>query len=274
VNCICVQQRAAFRPRSSADCCQPGTLLMHAWVAAIRHSARRYAILLAFVCAATSYGQTSSLAGSAGLTVDDAAPALAFGRYLASLQQRNPFTESGPICIEIEASIPSLAKRGNLLAVRETGTSELGEYSIKKFEGDSLVKQQVIARYLEAEKQAERIPYSSVAVTPKNYKFHYGGSLAVDETPMYVFQIIPRKKREGLIRGEIWIDSATGFAVHEAGRLVKRPSVFIRRTDVTRDTNLVDGVPSGRVTHLTLRTRLVGLVRLTVTERPITVDAR
>jgi hypothetical protein len=145
---------------------------------------------------------------------------------------------------------------------------------VKKLDGDSLVKQQVIARYLAAEKQAERIPYSAVAITPTNYKFHYTGFFVNEKIPVYVFKITPRKKREGLIRGEIWIDSATGVAVHQAGRFVKRPSVFIRRIDVSRDTNIADGLPTSRVTRLTLRTRLVGLVRLTVTERPIAANAR
>jgi hypothetical protein len=237
------------------------------------------AVLLAVLFAAKSNGQTSLLVGpsqleKAGLVAEDAAPALAFGRYLASLQERNPFAESGPICLEVEASIPGFAKRGNLLAIRQTGTSELAEYTVKKLDGDSLVKQQVIARYLAAEKQAERIPYSAVAITPTNYKFHYAGSFVNDKIPVYIFKITPRKKREGLLRGEIWIDSTTGFAVHQAGRFVKRPSVFIRRIDVTRDTNITDGVPTSRITHLTLQTRLVGLVQLTVTERPIAANAR
>jgi hypothetical protein len=118
--------------------------------------------------------------------VEDAAPALAFGRYLESLQERNPFAELGPICLEVEASIPGLAKRGNLLAIRQTGTSELAEYTVKKLDGGSLVKQQVIARYLAAEKQAERIPYSAVTITPTNYKFHYAGSFVNDEISVYI----------------------------------------------------------------------------------------
>ena len=33
-------------------------------------------------------------------------PALAFARYVASLNQRSPFTESGPIRLDIDASLP------------------------------------------------------------------------------------------------------------------------------------------------------------------------
>jgi hypothetical protein len=131
------------------------------------------------------------------------------------------------------------------------------------------VKQQVIARYLAAEEEAEELPYSSVAVTPANYKFRYAGSLETSGTPVYIFQIAPKKKRVGLIRGQIWIDSATGVPVHQSGRFVKRPSVFLRQIDVTRDTNLRDGLPYTRVTHVAIDTHLVGHAELTITERPL-----
>jgi hypothetical protein len=166
-----------------------------------------------------------------------------------------------------------------MLAVRQTGASERSEYSAISFDGDSTVKRQVIARYLDAEKQAEALPYSTVAVTPANYKFRYLGSVEYSSvenssvankgTTVCIFQIVPKKKRAGLIRGQIWIDSGTGIAVHQAGRFVKRPSVFIRKIQVTRDTNLREGLPYARVTHVAIETRLVGSAELTITERPL-----
>ena len=231
--------------------------------------------LLALLFAATGYGQQVSLAeqsqqlSAARLVAGESAPALAFGRYLASLQERNPFTESGPVDVEIEASLPGLAKKGSMLAVRQTGASERSEYSFIRLDGDSTVKKQVIARYLAAQEQAEALPYSSVAVTPTNYKFRYVGSLETNGSTVYVFQIAPKKKRAGLIRGQIWIDSETGVAVHQAGRFVKRPSVFIRRIEVARDTNLRDGLPFSRITHVAIDTRLVGRAELTITEGPL-----
>jgi len=242
--------------------------------------AGRLFVLLALVFAATGYGQESSLVeqapqlSAARRILDESNPDLAFGRYLASIQERNPFTESGPIGVEIEASLPGLAKQGSMLAVRQTGASERSEYRVIILDGDSMVKHQVIARYLAAEEQAEGLPYSSVAVTPANYKFSYVGSLGTNGTAVYIFQIAPKKKRDGLIRGQIWIDSATGLAVHQAGRFVKRPSVFIRRIEVTRDTNLRDGLPYTRVTHVAIDTRLVGRAELTITEGPVQTTDR
>jgi hypothetical protein len=160
-----------------------------------------------------------------------------------------------------------------MVAVRQTGASERSEYSAIQFSGDSTVKQHVIARYLAAEEQAEGLPYSAVAITPANYKFRYAGSVETNGTALYVFQIAPKKKRAGLIRGQIWIDSVTGVAVHQAGRFVKQPSIFIRRIEVTRETNLRDGLPYTRVTHVAIDTRLIGRAELTITERPYPAES-
>jgi hypothetical protein len=196
-------------------------------------------------------------------------PALAFGKYLASLQERNLFTEPGPVGMEIEASLPGLAKEGRMVAIRHTGASERSEYQVVRFDGDATVKQRVIARYLAAQEQAEALPYSTVAATPANYKFRYLGSMANNGSTDCIFQIVSKKNRAGLIRGQIWIDSATGVAVHQAGRFVKRPSVFIRKIEVSRDTSLRERLPYIRVTHVTIETRLVGRAELTISERPL-----
>jgi hypothetical protein len=233
----------------------------------------RSLVLLALLFSGIGFGQESSLiAQGPQLSVSRPAvdgPALVFGRYLASIQKPDPFTGPGSIGVEIDASLPGVAQQGKMQAVREIGSSERSEYRVVRLEGDSTVRQQVIARYLDAEEQAEALPHATVAVTPANYKFRYVGSVRSNEAVAYIFDISPRKKRTGLIEGQIWIDSATGIAVRQAGRFVKRPSVFIRRIVVTRETNLRDGIPSIRVTHLAVETRLVGRAELTITERPL-----
>lgn len=202
--------------------------------------------------------------------VSIAPPALAFARYVASLDQRNPFTESGPIRVDIDASLPGLRKQASISAIRDTALSERSQYKVLELKGDPMVERDVIARYLSAQTQAEALPLSSTVITPANYKFRYTGSTQVLGAQLYVFQITPRKKRIGLIQGEIWIDPITGIAVHEAGHLVKRPSVFLRRIEITRDTTLCNGLPDIRVTHATIRTPLRAFrAELTITERPL-----
>jgi hypothetical protein len=139
------------------------------------------------------------------------------------------------------------------------------EYQVLEFEGDRTVRQQVIARYLTADAQAQTLPSASVALSPANYKFHFVGPIGAGPALTYVFQITPRKKRVGLMQGELWIDTETGVGVRQAGRLIKQPSVFLRRTEVTQDTYTRDGRPYLRITRIAVETRLIGRVELTIT---------
>jgi hypothetical protein len=198
------------------------------------------------------------------MSIDPPAASLALERYLAGAANNAPWSEPNTVLLEIDASLPGLAERGNLRAIRHWPERQTPDYQVIGIEGDTMVKQQVIARYLNAEKEAAAKPASSVAVTLANYKFRYLASSG--GTPLYAFQITPRHKRIGLIKGELWIDGATGVAVHEAGYLVKRPSIFIRRLKITRDVSLSDGVPYLRTTHLDIDVRFAGRAELTIVE--------
>lgn len=193
------------------------------------------------------------------------APAgMAFARYISGLPAALPW---GLETIEIEASLPKLEKHGRLRAIRRLLAGK-PEFQVIEMIGDRTVRQQVIARYLSAEVRAADLPSASVAITPANYKFRYQGRIENGSLKAFMFHITPRRKREGLIQGELWIDADTGVAVRQSGYLVKSPSVFVKRIDVTRETFLRDGMAEMRVTHLTVETRLVGRGELTIHERP------
>jgi hypothetical protein len=202
----------------------------------------------------------------AAMSVGPPAASLALERYLAGAANNAPWSEPNTVLLEIDASLPRLAERGNLRAIRRWPERQTPEYQVIHIEGAATVKQRVIAAYLTAEKEAAAMPPSSVAVTLANYKFRYLASSA--GTPLYAFRITPRHKRTGLIKGELWIDGSTGVAVHEAGYLVKKPSIFIRRLKITRDISLSDGVPYLRTTHLDIDVRFAGRAQLTVVESP------
>jgi hypothetical protein len=135
--------------------------------------------------------------------------------------------------------------------------------------GDRTVKEQVIARYLKAEQRAAEMPADSVALTPANYKFFYKGMTVDANRPTYVFQITPRKKREGLIKGELRLDGDSAAPLRYSGHLMKRPSVFIKKVELTRENALRDGMVESRRTHVTVETRLMGRLELVLEERPL-----
>jgi hypothetical protein len=82
--------------------------------------------------------------------VSIAPPALAFARYVASLNHRSPFTESGPIRVDIDASLPVLGEQASMSAIRDTARSERSQYKVLQLKGDQTVRREVIARYLSA----------------------------------------------------------------------------------------------------------------------------
>jgi len=209
----------------------------------------------------------ASMAQTADAPIVDstAGASLAFARYLAGLEQSSPWSLE---TVEIDAALPKLAKHGRLRAIRRLLPFGKPEYQVLEFAGDQTVKQQVIVRYLNAEVRAAALPSASVAITPVNYKFRYKGTVNTDSGVAYDFLITPRKKREGLIKGELWLDGETGAAVRQSGYLVKKPSIFLRRINVTRETTLHGGVAELRTTYLALDTLLVGRASLTIQERP------
>jgi hypothetical protein len=189
---------------------------------------------------------------------------MAFARYIAHLEE-TPWTSAA---VEIEASLPKLEKHGRLRAIRRMLPFGKPEYQVLEIGGDKTVRQQVIARYLSEEVRAASIPASTLAITPANYRFRYQGFGRTRGIDAYIFHVTPHTKREGLINGELWIDAETGLAVRVSGYLVKRPSIFVKRVNMVRDTELRGGIAETRVTHWSLDTRLVGRAELTIQERP------
>jgi hypothetical protein len=209
-------------------------------------------------------------AGTASIVEPASSAGLAFARYIASVQERNPFTESRPVAVEIDASLPGLYRETRFWAIREIGESERSQYRVLQIEGDGIVAQEVIAPYLELQEQLEELPFSSVEITPSNYKFQFKGEVGTGGALAYVYQITPKKKRDGLIQGQLWIDSVTGEAILQAGRFVKTPSPFLGRIEVVRGTQLLNGNPRIRITHVTIETPRAGHAELTITEIPLT----
>ena len=207
-------------------------------------------------------------AGCTGLAAapPEAAAGLAFARHVAAAEARDPFNATGFAMLRIDAAIPGLYKQSSLLGIQKTAASGEKEYLWLSVDGDPFVGLEVIAPYLALREQYERLPQSSVAITPANYKFHYVGPIGGGAMSAHVFRIKPRRKADGLIAGELWIDAASGASVLLAGTLARTPRQFAAPIQVVRDITLMDGVPVMRITHLTLATKPAGRAELIITE--------
>ena len=197
------------------------------------------------------------------------AAAAALGRFIGNQGEAGAWPLE---TMEIEASLPKLNKTGRLLAIRRLLPVGQPDYQVLEIVGDSTVKHQVIKRYILADERASEVPALSVALTPANYKIHYAGTVRLANRLAYAFRVIPRIKREGLINGVLWLDSETGIAVRESGYLAKSPSVFLKRINLTRENELLNGTVAERITHVSVDAVSLEKKKIIIVERPCTDD--
>jgi hypothetical protein len=200
------------------------------------------------------------------------APETIVEHYWAAMKTEEGAMNGWSSDIEIAASLPKLKKQGRLRALRRISALGRVTYEALRFEGDNTVKNQVIARYLTAEAEAQK-EKPSMAVTPENYNFKYKGKAQLNGREVHIFQVSPRQKRAGLFKGEVWIDDATSLRVRETGTLVKRPSIFLKRVAFVREYEIQAGVSVPKQVQSVVDTRLIGKAELTIDYSNFAVDA-
>jgi len=220
--------------------------------------ARRFlaviALLFPLVCVAAIDAQEQDTTGSSTAIID---------KYLAAAHEHENALRGASMDVEIDASIPKLKEQGKLHALRSI--SKVGQitYRILGFQGNNTVKNQVIARYLEAEQQGQSD--EKLSITPVNYKFKFKGRQTTeDNKQVFVFQLAPKKKRVGLFKGELWLDCSTYLPLYEKGRLVKSPSIFFKKVDFERAFAIQNGAAIPQSINSTIDTRIIGKVQINI----------
>lgn len=184
-------------------------------------------------------------------------------KYLKAQDNHHDSLDGASMEVDIKASVPNLKQAARLHALRQISQVGRVSYRVLGFEGDNAVKNQVIARYLQAEQQAQG--NQDLAITPVNYKLRYMGERVVEgERLIYVLGLAPRRKRVGLFKGEMWLDANTYLPVYEKGHFVKNPSIFFRKVEFERAYGIQNGVPVPEHMASTIQTRLVGRVEVNV----------
>jgi len=165
--------------------------------------------------------------------------------------------------MDIDASVPSLQKRGKLHALKNI--TKLGKitFHVLGFTGDNTVKTEVIAKYLKAEVDAAQNG-ASVSITPDHYKFKYKGIEDFHGHQAYVLRVTPREKKVGLFKGELWLDSESYMPVRESGSFVKTPSVFLKKMQFVREYAMQDGVYVPQHMESKADVRFIGPVQLNI----------
>lgn len=184
-------------------------------------------------------------------------------RYFEASKSQQESLHGLQMEMSFDAKMPKLHKEGKLKALRFV--SKLGKitFNTLSFTGDSTIKKEVIARFLQMEQDSGE-KASDMSISQKNYKFKYKKSIQSDNRPVYVYELTPKEKKVGLFKGELWIDSETYMPVRESGRLVKSPSVFLKKVEFVREYVIKDGIAVPKMIKSFIETRLAGRAELDI----------
>lgn len=193
-------------------------------------------------------------------------------QYLAATKGQDEKLRDVKMDCEIEASLPSLNRKGKFHALRQI--SKLGQITYKAitFQGDNTIKNDVIARYLQAEKEAAE-KGGNLGRTPDNYKFKYYGVYGEGEWKLHLFELIPKQKKAGLFHGWLWIEAKSGLPVREQGEFVKNPSIFLKRVEFVRDYEIRDGAAIPVKVDSHIQTRVVGKAEMSIRYSNVAKDS-
>jgi hypothetical protein len=184
-------------------------------------------------------------------------------RYLLAPHDRPAAGRGETVEVEIEASLPRLQKHGSMRGLRVITRAGQTVYIGLRFSGDRLIGKDVISRYLAADVE-RRADNGELAIGDGNYRFERAGVADYNGRAAQVFRVIPKHKRAGLFRGELWLDAATALPLREWGDFVKSPSAFLSHPRFVRDYILDKDESRPLRLILTANAALVGDVQMTV----------
>jgi len=142
---------------------------------------------------------------------DDSANQAIVTKFLDASKTQQEHLRGAQMEVRIAAELPRLAKKGEMKALRSI--SKLGKitYEGLGFSGDNTIKSQVISRFISEDMQHGEFP-----ITLANYKFKHKAALETGGHRIEIFQLTPRRKAEGLFKGELWLDAATGMPLRNS----------------------------------------------------------
>ncbi len=136
----------------------------------------------------------------------------------------------------IHAELPETKQQGEYEVKRQYSAPKSLLFTALHFTGDTFVKANVITRLLQSEvDHVQKEDGPSMALSAANYKFSYKGLQVADGRTLHGFQLKPRKRRLGLLKGNMYLDAHTGSLVRVEGVPAKSPSVFLSKIRLIQD---------------------------------------
>ncbi len=163
-------------------------------------------------------------------------PDLALHTYASRSARQTSDLASYTATTVIHAELPETKQQGEYEVKRQYSAPKSLLFTALHFTGDTFVKANVILRLMQSEvDRVQKDDGRLVAVSDANYKFSYKGLREMDGRPVHMYQLKPRKKRLGLIKGTMSLDARTGSLVKLEGVPAKSPSVFLSKIKLEQD---------------------------------------
>jgi len=159
----------------------------------------------------------------------------------------------------IRAELPRSSQHGELELERRYIVPRTLTFKALHYAGDGFIKTNVIARLLQSEvDHVQKDDPTVTAIRVENYRFSHKHTTQIAGRTVHVYQVKPRKNRPGLFKGHIYLDASSGSLVRAEGRVVKSPSIFVKKIDFVQDFADVDGYAIPLHVHSEAKAALFG----------------
>jgi hypothetical protein len=205
---------------------------------------------------------------TAAVQVPRMSPELALSTYLHRSGRQTQALAGYSAATLIRAELPGSSQHGEFELERHYTAPRTLTFKALRYIGDGFVKTNVIARLLQSEvDHVQKDDPTSTALGPENYKFSHKSTTQIDGRTVHVYQVKARKKRPGLFKGHIYLDACTGSLVRAEGRIVKSPSLFVKKIDFVQDYADVNGFTLPVHMHSEAKAVLVGRTVVDIVNR-------
>ena len=145
-------------------------------------------------------------------------------------------------------------------------------YQVTAEGGSGFVRDRVLRAVLDAERDlvARRTP-DRFALAHANYTFAPKG---IDPEGLAAISLSPKREDHVLVEGTMFLKPGDGELVRLQGRLVKNPSFWVKRADVTRLYQRIGGVVVPVEVSASAQLRLFGPATLRMTYSYLEIDGR
>lgn len=219
--------------------------------------------VLIAVCAGPNLAKCAALASADSEPL--LSPAQALQAYQARATRQLTILANSADDTSIEAELEKTSQRAELLLKRTFSAPRSLAYTAVTFQGDTFIKNNIIARLLQSDiDRVQKQGGSTVAIVESNYRFLFRDIEDLEGRRVYAFVLRPRRKESGLFKGKIFIDPQTGHIVRATGKLSKSPSWWIKRVNFTQDYIDIGEFTMPRETRLCSQVRIIGRIAIVI----------